>query len=1621
MACQCPSDQSFSSNFSNISSTPTETSEEASHGIEFVPRFESIQCNHLPKEALRVRELRYYKGNPVVVTTHGHFVMHRHARDNWARLSFRCHCDFFTYKFEAAAHHVRKCAKLLAVCQSELKLRDFFYGPKCDLDTLNDDPIEHREKELDGWTAQFGITDALRDCVKRLTPSGIEVTTESVEWDFERMLKSLASLAVMGYGVKSLVEAKTWHEAALALGTLGLGVAVSDIMALVPTMIMKITPTWYAQGPAIKPWIPAMVSIVIAYAIAGTNGITEISKGNFWEQPSWRTFAVANSALGPLVKGVFVSVWEFLTGIPWETDMDILATDTDLTEMYNEVAAIEKGEVYQHINSSVQACDRILNLETRMFDYKRRHTRRTTSDRVCVVADDLDRKIREWVKAVHASGKARGRFRVPPLVVRFVGKSNCGKSSLTPLIAARILSGKIELPEGASFSSQIYTRSTGNEFWGGYNHQPCVVYDDWGQKVDTASNPCPDFMEMITAANSAPWNVPMADVESKARTYFRSSLVILSSNAKQPAIKSVNTAEAVMRRIDIEVDVERVRPIDSEKLKKGLVDTSCYSFMVSPLASGEVGNTRLPPKEMSWEELVELCRAAYDCKLNAHTSQAEQIEEAFQGKAQSSFDFAREIADNFMQMVKEKGDGAFGLLGTWMKQAIAKVTAMSRPIPPVLHLLVCQEVQDTIDFLVDEGICEYVSEPIAIVFPGQDNVFDRYYKSDVSFTGAMHAEAAERGDEVLLQEFISGQTGYKLHPIGDPHIGKVTVSYPERSIVGKVFQESLGKLFGGFKSVVDLVKAEPFIALWLGFIVTMLAITFTIDYYFPPAPGPKLICVNGVYYWVDPEQFSQEYYDGESHIPKPNGKTQVHAVKGFLRPDTAQAAVDTVAYDCSPGWRKSVYPIRIQEKRVGYFFVVSGRIAILPAHIVNFYRSTPELTIDTIYQGKLVSMKLDKMKVYLADQDLAVIELPKEFHHHRNFLNQFPKHGDVTFDSGTVRLVKTEEEHHGFFEIHNRKSQYTDTTLGTTVTLFNTLRYAIPTVNGDCGALITHNVPSVNSKFLGFHVAGSNNRGLGRIVYREELQDIMAEFTSAEVAQAQSLAPEEVIKVKSELDSRFKVLKDDAKPVNMPSKTKIKKSQLHGAFEATKGISVLTPVGGFHPLIAGVNKYAEALPVSQEEWHPSRELVAQKMMTEGKAKVLSNEEALASFENLEAVDLKKSAGVPWLHQAPKSTKDQWVSDGSPKPELAAEIIAMEEAALAGKRRMHVYLDCLKDEKRALDKCDRSKPDKIKTRVFAVAPFEVVLLMRKYCGAFISHTIEDRITNTLTAGVNPMSLEWAQCVNYLREAGDNFFDGDWSGYDTRLPSSLIYEVFWHIEQWYREFDPHWTEEHEKIRMYVAREIAESRHQIGSQIIQWHGGLPSGCPGTNQIDSIANLIIFTRAMQVKGLSDTTILNETRTLFHGDDNLISVSDRVAERFTPKDVSNYGSSVGMVFTAANKIDDINGYKRLEDCQFLKRSFVPEGSFVWAPIDIEVPRDSIQWTKANESDTLSFPTALAAALEEWVVIGTPQAKKDLDHVLKLARKKGLRPLAPRRDELKTRYLAGAIPNLEVGLTTPSL
>lgn len=164
------------------------------------------------------------------------------------------------------------------------------------------------------------------------------------------------------------------------------------------------------------------------------------------------------------------------------------------------------------------------------------------------------------VKMVDTSGAFGTRPRTQPVVIWLYGESGVGKSGMSWPLAVDL--NNLFVPnkeEAKEFSKHIYMRNVEQEFWDNYQGQNVVIYDDFGQRVDSTSNPNEEFMELIRTANIAPYPLHMAHLEDKRKTRFTSKVVLMTSNVFEHTCNSLTFPDAFRRRVDLCAKVKNKR------------------------------------------------------------------------------------------------------------------------------------------------------------------------------------------------------------------------------------------------------------------------------------------------------------------------------------------------------------------------------------------------------------------------------------------------------------------------------------------------------------------------------------------------------------------------------------------------------------------------------------------------------------------------------------------------------------------------------------------------------------------------------------------------------------------------------------------------------------------------------------------------------------------------------------------------------------------------------------------------------------------------------------------------------------------------------------------------------
>jgi hypothetical protein len=237
-------------------------------------------------------------------------------------------------------------------------------------------------------------------------------------------------------------------------------------------------------------------------------------------------------------------------------------------------------------------------------------------------------------------------------------------------------------------------------------------------------------------------------------------------------------------------------------------------------------------------------------------------------------------------------------------------------------------------------------------------------------------------------------------------------------------------------------------------------------------------------------------------------------------------------------------------------------------------------------------------------------------------------------------------------------------------------------------------------------------------------------------------------------------------------------------------------------------------------------------------------------------------------------------------------------------------EALKDELRVIAKA-------VKPRTFRVLPLHHTLLTKQYLAKLFIHLKDNMWDNGICIGFNPY-IDFDRLYKELNVM-DLKFDGDFGSYDGSAPSQiqdLIAECV--MERFIG------SEEDRKILHTLLCSMIRSFVLTREKLTLTTHSMPSGCWVTALFNSLLNrcltAICLKRNKKNASLRDFRLIKD---YVLGDDKIVGVPkclEDVVNALTMKEVAE---SLGMTYTDAKKGDINFKGKRLEECQFLKRSFM--------------------------------------------------------------------------------------------------
>lgn len=697
--------------------------------------------------------------------------------------------------------------------------------------------------------------------------------------------------------------------------------------------------------------------------------------------------------------------------------------------------------------------------------------------------------------------------------------------------------------------------------------------------------------------------------------------------------------------------------------------------------------------------------------------------------------------------------------------------------------------------------------------------------------------------------------------------------------------------------------------------------------------------------------------------------------------------------------------------KLGNILFVKGMIALVPFH----YLQQLHVLRDKYADASSLRIKLDMTKVgrdrertcqttlgfvmenvwteELEKHDLCLIAFPKHFQPRGDILNKFisEKELNKVCTKSEASLVTI-----GQYEIETRNlnvnlvASATGSGVHHDYRIAQAWKYFAKTRNGDCGSILFTKNNSISGKILGLHVLGGGNTGaFATCTLREVIEHDVAHFTGVETV---SLPGELDTHPQSGIivgDGQFLDLYD-TDPIHQPTQSKIERSLLYEAW----GPAITAParltkmeIDGklISPLELAINKYCtpdiyldqDILDACANHLYDT---LRKNSPFDVDFKVMDFETVVSGVPGekcFSGISMSTSVGYPKVKESrfKRIGKKIYCNGGeifdfdAPiSKELEQEVESILASAVELRRMTHMFIDCMKDERRLLEKVFAGK-----TRAFSVSPLAYFLAWRRLFGSTSLWLTKNCLHNDMMVGANPYTDWHALALKMMKFGGPrkrNMSDLDYACFDgsqkPQIHWTLLYRIVLRL----------YSDEMNDARQVLWFELCNAIHIMGSHVYIWLSSLPSGHPFTVFINCLYGLFNFRFAWVDLHDGDVSCLmnfeDHVVMCVLGDDVIYAVSDEYLERFNDEFLHHSLKKIGMNATSADKSALGKDMKTLEEIQFLKRTFrfCPLERRWVAPLQLDVILEMPYWTKRQSNKDQIVCDTMNMAIRELTLHG---------------------------------------------------
>ncbi|AAF00472.1 nonstructural protein precursor, partial [Triatoma virus] len=1119
-------------------------------------------------------------------------------------------------------------------------------------------------------------------------------------------------------------------------------------------------------------------------------------------------------------------------------------------------------------------------------------------------------------------GFSESTIRNPPVTIYISGDTGVGKSTLSYPLSADIIkkiAGDTTHDLKNNWKKLIYTRNSEQEFWDGYTGQLCCVFDDFGQRIDTSSNPNLELFEIIRAANMYPYPLHMAELSQKQNTFFSSKVIMCSTNVRLEDIKteSLNFPIALKRRFDINVRVSLKPEIDKESLwKSERFDPSIYCFTEVDYNGSIVG-------ALSYKELVNRI-----CSLYSRRSAFVQSIDSF-------------VTSRFEDLENEEVVAQVGYLPG--DDSKSKVRYLSVAIPSLIESHVSDwnkrwnNLIEKYPFLPSMKVIGGVMGLLAVGLGISTMFWKKTEKKEshvVSFS-----ESCEKVEQRPVVKCESCEKDTQ----------RPTVRCETSTLDMKVDNQPCDEFLTKSQGVLDLNASEV-----LGKITKK-------NLYAMYMPGVRLghaLFIKGCV-----AAFPTHFIAAMKLRISKNPEAEVCFKSPFVnRPVWKMLAKDLINLS-KPFSYKTNLPCDLTLAPI--------RVAWSHNDITDLFVSASEVSRVIESPAVLPLIMCDNGK----DPGFGVIKFTSagsRLQEKTDLIYKGPDSQNIYLRSAWEYSLDTQSGDCGA-PLILRNPMCRGKICGIHVAGLPTggLGYAVPITKEfilDClSSFAKHdltticNVPEISQS------GGVSQLPLNEPITWNDNLSIPGEFGLVGKARAipspsksqitESLSHGVIAPVRTRT-TLLSPIKTDSGPWN-PMHERMRKygrplTALDEELVSTCGAALL-------------NDLRSTLARRKIDYTNIRSCYDFQTAMSG----------IDGDETINSIKRKSSPGFPWVFKTSSGTgkkqifgnDGEFLFDTPLAVELEEKVKEVIDLAKQGVRYSHVFVDALKDERKPREKAH-------KTRAFSGCPLEYLAVCKMYFQGIVSVLTKCKNETHISVGTNVYSKDWDFMARYLKSKSDGFVAGDFEGFDSSQLVPILREIGNVFNGIARQF-PDWKPEDDEVRLVLLQSLWHSIHINGGDVVMWGHALPSGHYLTAPYNSLYATMLFSMAFVILSRRNGTrmgpsmlaskFFKEFGFVAYGDDHICAVPKRYQSFFNQMTLEKVFLELGIGYTTEDKREIDVPIRSLDEIAYLKRSFVlDEERQQWiAPLTLDTVLETPSWIHRCDDPIEATVSNIEFALRE--------------------------------------------------------